>query len=74
MTSDVDDAGDAVRGAYRVLVGGDAERRELDCPTITYRNVKRVTGTGGRTASSAAEVVPNLLVGEGGGTGKMEEG
>ncbi|KAL3780453.1 hypothetical protein ACHAW5_004579 [Stephanodiscus triporus] len=74
MTSDVDDAGDVVRGAYRVLVGKDAERRELDHPTSTYRNVKRVIGTGGRTASSAAGVVPNLHVGEGGWTEKKEEG
>jgi molecular chaperone DnaK (HSP70) len=44
------------------LVGKEAVQAEVDNPSATYRNVKRVLGQGGTTAAVSAEVVPNLLV------------
>ena len=46
----------------KVLVGKEAVQSEVDNPSATYRNVKRVLGQGGTTAAVSAEVVPNLLV------------
>ena len=46
----------------KVLVGKEAVQSEVDNPSATYRNVKRVLGQGGTTAAISAEVVPNLLV------------
>ena len=45
-----------------VLVGKEAVQAEVDNPSATYRNVKRVLGQGGTTAAVSAEVVPNLLI------------
>ncbi len=56
------DVGDDGRSRFRVHVGREAEWHELDHPTSTYRNVKRVIGTGGSVANSAGGVVPNLFV------------
>ena len=47
---------------YRAHVGKEAIRHELDHPTSTYRNVKRIIGTGGGMAHSAGGIVPNLYV------------
>ncbi|KAL7534912.1 hypothetical protein ACHAWF_004996 [Thalassiosira exigua] len=59
----------------RVYVGRAAMRRERDRPESSYRNVKRVVGTGGRMATLAAGVVPNLFVGsaDGGSVGGSDE-
>ena len=46
----------------QVLVGKEAVQAEVDNPSATYRNVKRVLGQGGTTAAVSAEVVPNLLI------------
>ena len=45
-----------------VLVGKEAVQAEVDNPSATYRNVKRVLGQGGTTAAVSNEVVPNLLI------------
>ncbi|KAL3809818.1 hypothetical protein ACHAXA_002388 [Cyclostephanos tholiformis] len=64
--SDDDDDDDGGGGGggdrYRIHVGREAEWHELGHPTSTYRNVKRVIGTGGNMAYSASGVVPNLFV------------
>lgn len=46
----------------RILSGIEAVRYEVQHPSSTYRNIKRVLGMGGATAAISAEVVPNLLV------------
>ena len=46
----------------QVLVGKEAVQAEVNNPSATYRNVKRVLGQGGTTAAVSAEVVPNLLI------------
>lgn len=47
---------------YRIHVGKRAVDVEADHPRSTYRNVKRVIGTGGKMAELASGVVPNLFV------------
>lgn len=47
-----------------VLVGQEAIEQEVHRPFGTYRNVKRVIGTGSRAASAVAKVVPNLVLTE----------
>lgn len=47
---------------YQILVGNSAIHYENQYPNSTYRNVKRVIGTGGRVAKMAFGVVPNLFV------------
>jgi molecular chaperone DnaK (HSP70) len=45
-----------------VWVGKEAIEREMHHPGGTYRNVKRVIGTGDRAARAVANVVPNLVI------------
>jgi molecular chaperone DnaK (HSP70) len=45
-----------------VIVGKDAIEREFENPFTTYRNVKRVIGTGEEAARRVAKVVPNLAI------------
>ena len=47
---------------YRILVGNPALQYENQFPNSTYRNVKRIIGTGGKVARMAFGVVPNLFV------------
>lgn len=46
---------------YSIFTGNQAIEYEQYYPHSSYRNVKRVIGTGGKMASLAAGVVPNLL-------------
>ncbi len=48
--------------SYQILVGNPAIQYENQFPNSTYRNVKRVIGTGGKVAKMALGVVPNLFV------------
>jgi molecular chaperone DnaK (HSP70) len=45
-----------------VWVGQEAIAREMNHPDGTYRNVKRVIGTGDNAARAVANVVPNLVI------------
>jgi molecular chaperone DnaK (HSP70) len=45
-----------------ILTGNQAIEFEQYYPDATYRNVKRVIGTGGKMASLAMRVVPNLFI------------
>jgi molecular chaperone DnaK (HSP70) len=45
-----------------ILVGKPAIDREVEHPLGTYRNVKRVIGSGDRAARDIANVVPNLVI------------
>jgi molecular chaperone DnaK (HSP70) len=45
-----------------VSVGKEAIEMEVDYPLRTYRNVKRVIGTGDYAARKVANVVPNLVI------------
>jgi molecular chaperone DnaK (HSP70) len=47
---------------YNIYTGHQAIRYEQYHPNSSFRNVKRVIGTGGKMASLALGVVPNLLV------------
>jgi molecular chaperone DnaK (HSP70) len=47
-----------------VLVGQEAIEQEVHRPFGTYRNVKRVIGTGSQAAAAVAKVVPNLILTE----------
>ena len=47
---------------YQILVGNPAIQYESQFPNSTYRNVKRIIGTGGKVAKMAFGVVPNLFV------------
>lgn len=44
------------------VVGKEAIDMEVHNPLGSYRNVKRILGTGGRIASENAEVVPNVVI------------
>jgi molecular chaperone DnaK (HSP70) len=44
------------------VVGKEAIEMEVHNPLGSYRNVKRILGTGGRIASENAEVVPNVVI------------
>ena len=46
---------------YSIFTGNHAIEYEQYYPQSSYRNVKRIIGTGGKMASLAAGVVPNLL-------------
>jgi len=45
-----------------VLVGNEAIEHEVENPSGTYRNVKRILGIGGTVAFETAKVVPNLVI------------
>jgi len=45
-----------------VLVGHEAIVLEVDHPSSTYRNFKRVIGIGSREAAAVCKVVPNLIL------------
>jgi molecular chaperone DnaK (HSP70) len=47
---------------YQILTGNQALQSELQHPQSTYRNFKRVIGTGGYMALLSSGVVPNLFV------------
>ncbi|KAL9189846.1 hypothetical protein ACHAXT_009521 [Thalassiosira profunda] len=49
--------------SYQIHVGNTAIDDEQTHPNSTYRNVKRIMGTGGRMAELATGVVPNLYIG-----------
>jgi molecular chaperone DnaK (HSP70) len=44
-----------------VSIGKEAIEQEMTNPSGTYRNVKRIIGTGGKAASMNAPVVPNMI-------------
>ena len=48
--------------SYTIQTGKAAIQYEVKYPKSTYRNVKRVIGTGGTMANLATGVVPNLYV------------
>ena len=47
-----------------VLVGHEAIQQEVQYPLRTYRNIKRVIGTGSQEAAAVFKVVPNLILSE----------
>ena len=47
-----------------VLVGHEAIQQEVQYPLGTYRNIKRVIGTGSQEAAAVFKVVPNLILPE----------
>ena len=49
-------------GKNEFVVGKDAIEKEVENPLGTYRNVKRIIGTGGTIAAENAEVVPNVVI------------
>ncbi|KAK1733265.1 heat shock protein 70 family protein [Skeletonema marinoi] len=50
-----------VSPTYNIFTGNEAIEYEQYHPNSSYRNVKRVIGTGGKMASLALGVVPNLV-------------
>jgi len=48
---------------YKILVGQQAVEAEKFFPRSSYRNVKRIIGTGGTMSQLALGVVPNLFIG-----------
>ncbi len=50
-----------VSSTYKIFTGHQAIEYEQHHPNSSYRNVKRVIGTGGKMASLALGVVPNLV-------------
>ena len=50
-----------VSSTYNIFTGSQAIEYEQYHPNSSYRNVKRVIGTGGKMASLALGVVPNLV-------------
>ena len=48
--------------SHRIITGSEAIEYEQLHPQSSYRNIKRVIGTGGKMASLAMRVVPNLFV------------
>ncbi|KAL3793360.1 hypothetical protein ACHAWO_002561 [Cyclotella atomus] len=48
--------------SHQIVTGNDAIHYEQFHPQMSYRNVKRVIGTGGKMASLAMRVVPNLFI------------
>lgn len=50
-----------VSSTYNIFTGNQAITYEQHYPNSSYRNVKRVIGTGGKMASLALGVVPNLV-------------
>ncbi|KAL3802674.1 hypothetical protein HJC23_011998 [Cyclotella cryptica] len=48
--------------SHQIVTGDQALQFEQQFPQTTYRNVKRVIGTGGKMASLAMRVVPNLFI------------
>ena len=48
--------------SHQIVSGSLALEFEQQYPQTTYRNVKRVIGTGGKMASLAMRVVPNLFI------------
>ena len=47
---------------HQIHIGNSAIQNEQLHPQSTYRNVKRIIGTGGRMANLASGVVPNLYI------------
>ena len=47
---------------HQIYIGNSAIQNEHLHPQSTYRNVKRIIGTGGRMANLASGVVPNLYI------------
>ena len=47
---------------HQIHIGNSAIQNEHLHPQSTYRNVKRIIGTGGRMANLASGVVPNLYI------------
>jgi molecular chaperone DnaK (HSP70) len=50
-------------GENSFLVGEEAIENEVKNPLGSYRNVKRIIGTGGEIARANADVVPNVVLG-----------
>lgn len=50
-----------ISSTYSIFTGNQAIEYEQHHPNSSYRNVKRVIGTGGKMASLALGVVPNLV-------------
>jgi molecular chaperone DnaK (HSP70) len=48
--------------SHQIITGNDAIHFEQLHPQMSYRNVKRIIGTGGKMASLAMRVVPNLFI------------
>ena len=48
--------------SYEIITGNKAIEYEQFHPQTSYRNIKRVIGTGGKMASLAKRVVPNLFI------------
>ena len=48
--------------SHQIVTGRDAVEYEQQYPQTSYRNIKRVIGTGGKMASLATRVVPNLFI------------
>ena len=48
--------------SHQIVTGSEAVEYEQLHPQSSYRNIKRVIGTGGKMASLAMRVVPNLFV------------
>ena len=48
--------------SHQIITGSDAIEYEQHHPQSSYRNIKRVIGTGGKMASLATKMVPNLFI------------